>query len=64
MAALRIIYCPKCGRKVTKWDGKSSINPVAKCRNCNKLVAHNINTGITEMKNIPERTTSSGMTFY
>ena len=25
---LKTIYCPKCGRRVATWDGKTSINPI------------------------------------
>ena len=64
MAKIKIIYCPKCNRKVTKWDGKSSINPVAKCQKCNKLVVYDIKTEEVKRKIVPERTTSSGMRFY
>lgn len=60
----KIIYCPKCGRKVCIWDRKSTIHPIAKCKKCNKLVVYRIDTGETEMKPIPKRNCSSGLTFY
>lgn len=60
----KTIYCPKCGRKVTNWNGKSTIDIRVKCNKCKKLVIYRVDTGKTEIKNIPPRTTSSGMRFY
>ena len=64
MAEPKTIYCPKCGRKVATWDGRSTINISAKCKKCNKLVVYNVENEKTEIKAIPPRTTSSGMRFY
>lgn len=64
MAEPKIIYCPKCGRKVATWDGKSTINLIVHCKKCKKRIVYHVDTGNTEIKNIPPRTTSSGMTFY
>lgn len=64
MAEPKTIYCPKCGRKVATWDGRSTINIVKKCNKCNKLVIFNIEKQKTEIKEIPPRTSSSGMRFY
>lgn len=64
MAEPKTIYCPGCGRKVGIYDGRSTINHITRCRKCNKHVIYDINTGKIEMKNIPPRNTSSGMTFY
>lgn len=58
------IICPQCLRKVGTYDGRSKINPVAKCKNCKKLVIYDIETGKFELKPIPERTQGSGMRFY
>lgn len=58
------IYCPRCGRKVTSWDGKSEINLLAKCTNCNMLVKFDVNTEKTEIIRKPVRKQSSGLTFY
>lgn len=58
------IYCPHCGRKVMEYDGKSQINPMARCRKCNKAVVYDIESQETLIKPLPERKTSSGMTFY
>ena len=64
MAEQKTIYCPKCGRKVATWDGRSTINVLAKCKKCKKLVVYNIENEETKIKEIPQRTTSSGMRFY
>lgn len=58
------IYCPRCGRKVCTWDRKSTIHPMAKCKKCNRLVIYRIDTGETEIRDMPERTTGSGMMFW
>lgn len=63
MKISRYIHCPKCGTVVGKYDGRSTIDKVCKCRKCNKQVIYRVNTGETEIKNIPPRRTSSGMTF-
>lgn len=63
MAEPKTIYCPRCGRRVTEWDGKSTIHPMAKCKKCKKVVVYRIDTGKTEIKSIPLRNCSSGMTF-
>lgn len=59
----KIIYCPRCNRKVGTWDGRSTINIVSKCNKCKKQVVYHVNTGETEIKPIPPRNCSSGMTF-
>ena len=64
MAEPKTIYCPKCGRKVATWDGRRTINIVKKCNKCNKLVIFNIEKQETEIKEIPPRTSSSGIRFY
>ena len=64
MAEPKTIYCPKCGRKVATWDGRSTINISAKCKKFNKLVVYDVENEKLEIKNIPQRTTSSGMIFY
>lgn len=59
----KIIYCPKCGRRVAKHDGKSTINVISRCDNCKKRVVYHIDTGETEIKPMPQRNCSSGVTF-
>ena len=63
MAEPKTIYCPRCGRKVATWDGRSSMNISVNCKKCRKRVVYNVDTGTTELKKILQRTTSSGMTF-
>ena len=60
----KTIYCPKCGRRVATWDGKTSINPIGHCRKCNKRVVFKVETQETIIKDVPIRATSSGKTFY
>ena len=64
MAEPKTIYCPKCGRKVATCDGRSTINISVKCNKCNKLAVCDIENEKAEIKEIPQRVTSSGMRFY
>ena len=64
MAEPKTIYCPKCGRKVATWDGRSTINISVRCKKCDKLVVYDVENEKTIIKEIPKRTTSSGMRFY
>ena len=57
------IYCPKCNKKVATWDGRTTMNLVAKCVTCRKLVVFTPETKATTYKNLPFRATSSGKTF-
>lgn len=57
------IYCPICGRRVATYDGKSSSNVIVNCRKCKKRVVYYIDTGKTVVKNIPQRATSSGLSY-
>lgn len=62
--AEKTIYCPRCGRKVATYDGKSTIDKIADCKKCHKRVIYRVATDKTELKDIPVRATSSGKTFY
>ena len=64
MSKPKTIYCPKCGRKVATLDGRSTINISARCKKCDKLVVYDVENEKTIIKEIPKRTTSSGMRFY
>ena len=64
MAEPKTIYCPRCGRKVTTLNGRSANNISVKCKKCNKLVVYDVKNEKSEIKEIPQRTTSSGMRFY
>ena len=60
----KTIYCPLCGRKAMDVDEKSEVDFYSKCKKCNKIVYYHAETKKVETKNIPERTTSSGIRFY
>lgn len=64
MSEPKTIYCPKCGRKVVTWDGRSMNNISVKCNKCNKLVVYDVENEKSEIKAIPQRSTSGGMRFY
>lgn len=57
------VYCPGCGRLVGECSSKSHIDKTYKCRNCNKMVVYHTETGEREIKKLPKRNQSSGMTF-
>ena len=59
----KIIKFPKCKNIVGTWDGRSTSNFIARCSKCRKRVIFHIDTGETEVKDIPKRNCSSGMTF-
>lgn len=64
MAEPKTIYCPMCKRRVTQWDGKSTINPLARCRKCNVMVIYDIQNENTKITDKPVRNQSIGLTFY
>lgn len=57
------IFCPQCNSHVGTHDGRSTIDKIVKCKNCNKLVIYKIKTGKTENKPVPKRNCSSGVVF-
>lgn len=59
----KVIYCPKCKKRVAKYDGKATIDIIARCQTCKKRVVYHIATEETEIKKIPLRETSSGLEF-
>ena len=50
MTEPKTIYCPRCGRKVATWDGRSSMNISVNCKKCRKRVVYHVDTGTTELK--------------
>ncbi len=64
MEDAKTIYCPSCNRIACHYNGRQTINPMGKCKKCRKLVVYDIETGETILKTMPERTQSSGLTFY
>ena len=63
MAEQKTIYCPTCGRKIGVWDGRSTMNLALRCKKCKKQVIHHVDSGVLEIKKLPQRNTSSGMSF-
>ena len=63
MAEQKTIYCPRCKRKIGIWDGRSTMNIALRCKKCRKRVIYHVDSGITEIKKLPQRNTSSGMSF-
>lgn len=59
----KTIYCPRCGRKVSTWDGRSSMPVIGRCKKCHKRVVYYVDNDETEIKDIPERNCSSGVTY-
>ena len=43
------IFCPRCHRAVAIYDGKQTINLIAKCKKCKKLVVYHVDTEKTEI---------------
>ena len=64
MAEPKTIYCPKCGRKVATWDGKSRNYVSAMCSKCRKLVVYDTEIKEVKLMDVPPRIASSGMRFY
>ena len=64
MADPKTIYCPKCGRKVATWDGRSKNNVLSKCSKCRKLVVYDTEIKEVKLMEVPPRIASSGMRFY
>lgn len=58
------IKCPWCRRKVATYDGRTTMDIRAACRYCRKLVVYHVGNGTTEIKELPERTESSGKRFW
>ena len=63
MTKQKTIYCPICGRKVGIWDGKSTMDLYFRCKKCKKQVVYHVCNGVLEIKKLPQRNTSSGMSF-
>lgn len=59
-----IIYCPRCGIKVMSWDEKTTINLIAKCKKCERVVEYDVKEDKVEILGKPIRSQSSGLRFY
>lgn len=60
----KIIYCPQCKKKIGTYDGQSSINLIMHCKTCKKRIVYYVDTDEIEIKPIPPRNCSSGLTVY
>jgi hypothetical protein len=59
------LYCPRCGRRTGQWDGRSTVDIVlGTCKKCRKRIVYDLETGDINVKPLPARNCSSGMTFY
>lgn len=58
------IICPQCLNRVGTYDGRSTVNHICKCKTCNKRIIYYVGTGEVEIKPLPQRICSSGITFY
>lgn len=56
----RDVLCPKCGKKVATYDGRSTMNVLTRCTKCRKRVIFHVDTKQTTISNIPPSNTSSG----
>lgn len=59
----KIIYCPQCKIRAFSYDGRSTMNKYGKCRNCKQMVCYYPDTDEVKLKPLPQRASSSGMTF-
>lgn len=57
------MLCPQCNNYVGTWDGRSTMNFIGRCNKCKKRGVYHADSGETEIKDIPKRNCSSGMTF-
>ena len=63
MSEPKTIYCPKCGKKVGPYDGRSSSNLVTRCKDCRKQIVYYVETGDIKVKPLPQRQVSGGVTY-
>jgi len=55
------ILCPKCNSYVGTWDGRPTMNFIARCSKCRKRVVYHVESGEIELKPLPLRTCGSGL---
>lgn len=60
---LKEIFCPKCNSHVGTYDGRSTTNFVSRCRKCNKRIVYHVDTKEIEIKPLPYRASSGGLSF-
>lgn len=61
---MKKIYCPLCGKHVATHDGRTKTPVISHCKDCKKRVIYHVEEDEIEVKNIPPRNCSSGMTFW
>lgn len=59
-----MIQCPKCGALVMKFESDRVPYRTVKCRNCNHLVVHDVLKNKVFVREVPKRTSASGMRLY
>ncbi len=59
----KTVYCPRCGIRVGRWDGKTTSPVIGICKKCLRRVIYYPDNDDTELKDKPERKCSSGVTF-
>lgn len=57
------ICCPLCGEVVGTYDGRTSTNPIYRCKSCDTRVLYRIETEESVVLPKPQRVCSSGVTF-
>lgn len=60
----KVVYCPKCNRKVMSVSIMGTLPYSVKCKECNKIVSYNPVTNEIKMKDIPVRSLASGKRIY
>lgn len=60
----KMIYCPRCRRKVATYDGRATINKISTCKKCDLQVIYDVARDETTVKPLPKRETSSGAVLY
>lgn len=58
-----VICCPSCKKSVARYDLKGEIDVVADCKRCNLRITYHVDTKKITTKKIPQKATSSGLTF-
>ena len=57
------VLCGECGRRIGEVNPKIKSTLIYNCRKCWKMNVYDPETGKCTVKAIPQRATSSGMTF-
>lgn len=60
----KTIRCPKCKVRVMEYDGRSTMNQIARCRICKHSVVYDVETKEVLLGDIPSRVSTSGLRFY